>query len=35
MDEQKKYIKWILRLVLRNKEKARDIYYLVLGFLRL
>ena len=33
MDEQKKYIEWILALVLRNKERAREVYYLLVGFL--
>lgn len=33
MDEQKQYIYWILKLVLRNKERAREVYYLISGFL--
>lgn len=32
-DEQEKYVDWIFKLVWRNKERARDIYFLVLGFL--
>ena len=33
MDEQKKYIEWILALILRNEERAREVYYLLVGFL--
>lgn len=33
MDEQKKYIEWILELVMRNKERVKEIYYLLKGFL--
>lgn len=33
MDEQKKYIKWILALVLRKKERAKEAYYLLVGYL--
>lgn len=33
MDEQKKYIEWILELVMRNKERVKEIYYLLIGFL--
>lgn len=31
-DENSKYIDWIFSMVLRNKEKAKGIYYLLLGF---
>lgn len=30
---QEIYIDWILKLVWRNKERAREIYYLIVGFL--
>lgn len=33
VDEQEKYIDWTFKLVWRNKERAREIYFLILGFL--
>lgn len=33
MCDQAKYVKWIVGLVLRNKERAREVYYLLVGFL--
>lgn len=33
MDKQEKYIEWILKLVLKNKERAKEVYYLLVGFL--
>ncbi len=33
MDEQEKYIEWILKLVLKNKERVKEVYYLLVGFL--
>lgn len=33
MNEQKKYIEWILALILRNEERVREVYYLLVGFL--
>lgn len=33
MCDQAKYVKWIVGLVLRNKERAREVYYLLTGFL--
>lgn len=33
MEEKEKYIEWILKLVLKNKERAREVYYLLTGFL--
>ncbi|MBD5395612.1 MAG: hypothetical protein HDR71_15430 [Lachnospiraceae bacterium] len=31
-NEDEKYVEWIYDLVLRNKNRAREIYYLLVGF---
>lgn len=33
MDEQKKYIKWIMKLVMKHKDRAKEVYHLLVGFL--
>ena len=33
MCDQKKYVNWTVGLVLRNKERAREVYHLLVGFL--
>lgn len=31
--DQKKYAKWTVELILRNRERAREVYYLLTDFL--
>lgn len=32
--EPSRYMEWSFAIILKNKEKAREIYYLLIGFCR-